>query len=170
VTIAKVDCVSEAELCRDQRIMAFPSMRFFKNGQPVNAADYRADRTVEALMDFTKRKVLFVCLFFFPSFFFSSNQSSLSSFGILYLIKSIYNCCVCVLMCFSFLFFVLLTTTHHHIKLQLELEAQYQKWPEARKAHAQNWNPDHPGCLLVGFLLVNRVPGNFHIEVTTYTL
>jgi thiol-disulfide isomerase/thioredoxin len=23
---------------------------------------------------------------------------------------------------------------------------------------------DHPGCLLTGFLLVNRVPGNFHIE------
>merc|ERR1719198_1627118 len=27
-----------------------------------------------------------------------------------------------------------------------------------------NWNPDHPGCMLVGFLLVNRFPGNFHIE------
>jgi hypothetical protein len=23
---------------------------------------------------------------------------------------------------------------------------------------------DHPGCLLAGFLLVNRVPGNFHIQ------
>ena len=23
---------------------------------------------------------------------------------------------------------------------------------------------EHPGCLLSGFLLVNRVPGNFHIE------
>jgi protein disulfide-isomerase-like protein len=102
IAIAKVNCVTEGELCRDQRIMAFPSMRFFKEGQPVNAADYRADRTVDALMEFAKRK--------------------------------------------------------------LELESQYKKWPEARKAHATNWNPDHPGCLLVGFLLVNRVPGNFHIE------
>ena len=25
-------------------------------------------------------------------------------------------------------------------------------------------NEAHPGCMLVGFLLVNRVPGNFHIE------
>jgi protein disulfide-isomerase-like protein len=25
-------------------------------------------------------------------------------------------------------------------------------------------NKDHPGCMLSGFLMVNRVPGNFHIE------
>ena len=31
------------------------------------------------------------------------------------------------------------------------------------QAHAINWNTDHPGCLVSGFLLVNRVPGNFHI-------
>jgi len=49
-------------------------------------------------------------------------------------------------------------------KRKLELEGQYKQWPEARKAHAANWNPDHPGCMLVGFIMVNRVPGNFHIE------
>ena len=102
VSIAKVNCVAEGELCKAQRVMAFPTLRFFKHGQPVNAADYRSDRTTGALMEFVKRK--------------------------------------------------------------LELESQYKQWPEARKAHATNWNPDHPGCMLVGFLLVNRVPGNFHIE------
>jgi hypothetical protein len=61
----------------------------------------------------------------------------------------------------SFHLFVLL------LGCKLELETQYRQWPEARKAHATNWNPDHPGCMLVGFLLVNRVPGNFHIEVCT---
>ena len=39
---------------------------------------------------------------------------------------------------------------------------------QARKAHATNWNPDHPGCMLVGHLLVNRVPGNFHVEVSAH--
>lgn len=102
ITVAKVNCVAEPDLCRAQRVMAFPTMRFFKHGEPVNAADYRSDRTVDALMDFAKRK--------------------------------------------------------------LELESQYKQWPEARKAHATNWNPDHPGCMLVGHLLVNRVPGNFHVE------
>lgn len=38
---------------------------------------------------------------------------------------------------------------------------------EDREAHMemmQLQNNDHPGCLMAGFLLVNRVPGNFHIE------
>jgi hypothetical protein len=94
--------VAEAGLCKVHRVLAFPTMRFYKKGAPVNAADYRGDRTTAALMEFAKKK--------------------------------------------------------------LELEAQYLQWPEARKAHAKNWNPDHPGCMLVGFLQVNRVPGNFHIE------
>ncbi len=102
VSVAKVNCVTDGDLCKAQRVMAFPTLRFFKHGTPVNAADYRSDRTTTALMEFVKRK--------------------------------------------------------------LELESQYKQWPEARKAHATNWNPDHPGCMLVGFLLVNRVPGNFHIE------
>eukprot|EP01041_Mallomonas_annulata_P009182 gene9182-19039_t len=39
--------------------------------------------------------------------------------------------------------------------------------PEAKKAHEERkemLKDDHPGCLMVGYLLVNRVPGNFHIE------
>uniref|UniRef100_A0A7S2SF83 Thioredoxin domain-containing protein n=1 Tax=Rhizochromulina marina TaxID=1034831 RepID=A0A7S2SF83_9STRA len=102
VRVAKVNCVEEPDLCRNQKIMAFPTLRFFHHGDPVTGGDYRSDRTTDALMDFAKRK--------------------------------------------------------------LEMEDQYKKWPEARQAHKANWNPDHPGCLLVGHLLVNRVPGNFHIE------
>lgn len=102
VQIVKVNCVEERETCTSQRVQAFPTLRFFKYGEPVTGADYRSDRTVGALMEFAKRK--------------------------------------------------------------LELEDQYKQWPEARAAHAANWNPDHPGCMIVGFLMVNRVPGNFHIE------
>jgi len=106
VAVAKVNCVAEPTLCQNQRIMAFPTLRFFKvtlwvstrtpvlaffafeacrmftfpraidtccrasradrvsyvtvgrqDGKPVNAADYRGDRTTEALMEFAKRKV-----------------------------------------------------------------------------------------------------------------
>mgnify|MGYP003311322903 CR=1 FL=1 len=46
---------------------------------------------------------------------------------------------------------------------KLESENIYRQYPEARVAHAANWNTDHPGCLVSGFLLVNRVPGNFHV-------
>lgn len=50
------------------------------------------------------------------------------------------------------------------INKKLDSEAIYMQYPEARVAHAKNWNSDHPGCLVSGFLLVNRVPGNFHFE------
>lgn len=30
ITVAKVDCVAEPELCKSQRVMAFPTLRFFK--------------------------------------------------------------------------------------------------------------------------------------------
>ena len=46
---------------------------------------------------------------------------------------------------------------------KIDSENIYKQYPEARVAHAANWNTDHPGCLVSGFLLVNRVPGNFHI-------
>lgn len=38
---------------------------------------------------------------------------------------------------------------------------------DAQKAHNEAHEAEHethPGCLLAGYLLVNRVPGNFHIE------
>ena len=39
--------------------------------------------------------------------------------------------------------------------------------PHTKAAHEERLlqqRDDHPGCLMSGFLLVNRVPGNFHIE------
>lgn len=102
VKVVKVNCVENQPLCKEQHVAAFPTLRFLRYGEVVTSGDFRSDRTVDALMDFVKRK--------------------------------------------------------------MDLEHQYKQWPEARKAHAQNWNPDHPGCLIVGYLLVNRVPGNFHIE------
>jgi hypothetical protein len=36
--------------------------------------------------------------------------------------------------------------------------------PAVAEAARGDGSASHPGCLLAGFLLVNRVPGNFHIE------
>ena len=33
----------------------------------------------------------------------------------------------------------------------------------------QCWNQEHPGCMVSGYVLVNGVPGNFHIEAKVYT-
>lgn len=87
------------------RIQAFPQLRLFKEHEPMYP-DYRADRTVEALIEFL--------------------QSRLAQ------------------------------------DIQVaQMDPQAQEAHEARKEMMRD---DHPGCLLSGFLLVNRVPGNFHIE------
>ena len=101
VEIAKVDCVTNRNLCSSQRIMAFPTLRLFKDGQ-IFAPDYKGDRTVAALKEFAKSK--------------------------------------------------------------LELEEKMKEWHPKRRERIESQNKEHPGCMMSGYLLVNRVPGNFHIE------
>lgn len=114
VAVGKVDCVAQAALCRKHRIMAFPTLRFFHDGKAV-APDYKMDRTVQALVAFTKRK--------------------------------------------------------------LDMDEKFKEWDkramatnedeETRNKKRQLYQqsrPEHPGCQVSGFLMVNRVPGNFHIE------
>ena len=42
VSIVKVDCVANRMLCMEQRVQAFPTLRWF-NGQQVALPDYRSD-------------------------------------------------------------------------------------------------------------------------------
>ena len=57
VGIGKVDVPGNMEVGTTQGIRAFPTMRLFKKGEAV--ADYREDRTVEALLNWLKQKVDF---------------------------------------------------------------------------------------------------------------
>jgi protein disulfide-isomerase-like protein len=105
ISVVKVDCDVNQAVCMNEKIMAFPSLRLFKDGiaQP---PEYRGDRTLDALTGYireTLREELKVA---------SMNHVALAE---------------------------------HKEKKELE-------------------RTDHPGCLLSGFLKVNRVPGNFHIE------
>lgn len=54
VMVAKVDCVVHEELCRQQGIMAYPTLRLFVEGQRWKAGDYRGDRTVVSMADYLK--------------------------------------------------------------------------------------------------------------------
>lgn len=112
VGIGKVDCMTEDELCREQKVMAFPTLRFYHDGEPATP-DYRMDRTVDALVNFVKRKI--------------------------------------------------------------ELDDRFKDWEkkspkvskqekEKKRKLYQQIRPEHPGCQVSGHLMVNRVPGNFHIE------
>ena len=105
VSVVSIDCVANRDLCMNQKIQAFPSLRMFVDGVP-KSPDYRDDRTVEKFNEYIRTAV--------------SHDEQLKAMD-------------------------------HHTRTQ-HLET------------IENERNDHPGCLITGFLLVNRVPGNFHIE------
>jgi thiol-disulfide isomerase/thioredoxin len=49
VAFGQIDCVANADLCRHERIMAFPTLRWYHNGQMVGP-DYTGKRDVDALI------------------------------------------------------------------------------------------------------------------------
>jgi hypothetical protein len=112
IGIGKVDCMAEADLCREAKVLAFPTLRWYHAGEAVQP-DYKMDRTVQALMGYAKRK--------------------------------------------------------------LDMDEKFKEWNKKaenadeeererkRKLFQQN-RPDNPACQVSGHLMVNRVPGNFHIE------
>ena len=55
VMIAKVDCVDHAELCTQQRIMGYPTLRLFVDGERWRGGDYVADRTVAGMADWLEQ-------------------------------------------------------------------------------------------------------------------
>ena len=57
--VAKVDCTAQADFCHKSsktRVMAFPTMRWFKNGQRMSP-DYRMGRTLESFLDYSKEQL-----------------------------------------------------------------------------------------------------------------
>lgn len=108
--VATVNCVEQKDLCTAQKITAFPTLRWYREGA-AEYPEYRQDRTVAALTEFSKRK--------------------------------------------------------------LEMDAKYKDWekraleagdPGRMPRRPEGGRPDHPGCQVSGYIMVNRVPGNFHVE------
>ena len=114
IGVGKVDCMAQANLCRKEKVMAFPTLRWYHEGEPISP-DYKLDRTVQALLGFARRK--------------------------------------------------------------LEMDEKFKEWDkkavesgesdevrEKKRELFQQNRPEHPACQVSGHLMVNRVPGNFHIE------
>ena len=112
IGVGKVDCMAQADLCREEKIMAFPTLRWYHEGEAMQP-DYKMDRTLQALQAFAKRK--------------------------------------------------------------LEMDEKFKDWEqksgsaddderEKKRLLFQQHRPEHPGCQVSGHIMVNRVPGNFHIE------
>jgi len=114
IGVGTMDCMAQANLCRNQKVMAFPTLRWFQRGEAISP-DYKMDRTVQALTGFARRK--------------------------------------------------------------LEMDQKFKEWDKKAEAGGedeaerekkrllfQQSRPEHPACQVSGHLMVNRVPGNFHIE------
>mmetsp|Transcript_9531 Transcript_9531/g.14026 ORF Transcript_9531/g.14026 Transcript_9531/m.14026 type:complete len:485 (-) Transcript_9531:242-1696(-) len=109
IGVAHVNCVEHADLCSEQMVRAFPTLRWYSRGEAV-LPDYKMDRTVQALVNFAKRKI--------------------------------------------------------------DADEKYKDWENNKSVNGKERpaprvaqsRPEHPGCQVSGHLMVNRVPGNFHIE------
>eukprot|EP00934_Nitzschia_sp_Nitz4_P006216 Nitzschia sp. Nitz4//scaffold145_size56662//23363//25084//NITZ4_006556-RA/size56662-snap-gene-0.92-mRNA-1//-1//CDS//3329536574//6206//frame0 len=114
VGVGKVDCMANAALCRTEKVLAFPTLRWYQQGK-ATSPDYKMDRTVQALVGYARRK--------------------------------------------------------------LEMDSKYKEWDkkaiekgtsdedrEKKRKLFQQDAPEHPACQVSGHLMVNRVPGNFHLE------
>jgi len=114
VGIGKVDCMAQSNLCRNQKVMAFPTLRWYEGGVAIQP-DYKMDRTVQALTGYAKRKLE-------------------------------------------------MNTKFKDWDQKAQARGEKAEEREKKKQMFQQNRPEHPACQVSGHLMVNRVPGNFHIE------
>lgn len=130
VLIGKVDCVDHHDLCMTRGIRAYPTLKFFVDGE--EKGDYRGHRTVVEMAHFIeemekqhKGKK-------------GDEQVASSEAKDVAADRTI--------------------RTEAHEEYARTLSATRHKIKHVWKEE------DHPGCQLSGFLLVDRAPGNFHIQ------
>eukprot|EP00754_Rhynchopus_humris_P038307 Rhum_TRINITY_DN20951_c0_g1::Rhum_TRINITY_DN20951_c0_g1_i1::g.172695::m.172695 len=97
VEVRKVDCVQNPDVCSEQRIRGFPTLRLFKHGTPL--ADFSGERTVEAMVGWAG-----------------------------------------------------------------SITGEDEEMHHYRHVEIKGKNEEHLGCRFTGYILVNRVPGNFHLQ------
>jgi len=144
VMIAKVDCVLHGDLCRDQNIMAYPTLRLFVDGHPWRAGDYRGDRTVVGLADWLEHVEEL-----HKEETGSSKNKTVAQAN---------------------------EAAKEFMREDDDLnendetkEEERHEWLENVKKQRRRMNnqwvdSDHPGCQIAGHLMLDRVPGNFHIQ------
>jgi len=173
VMVAKVDCVDHKDLCFNEQVWAYPTLRLFVNGMP--AADYRGDRTVLEMVHWLahveeshKNQVgddRFNVLL--------ADESKLCSFvlGICenqIIIIGAHISCLNTIVAREHL--MVSETREQMLQGPDRSATSHPEWAERMRKHrvrqgAMDWKEeDHPGCQISGFLWVDRVPGNFHIQ------
>jgi hypothetical protein len=130
VVIAKVDCVDHHELCMEQGIRAYPTLRLFVEGKRYEKGDYNGDRKIIDFIDWLTAVEL-------------EHKSSEDEKWV-HLTKD---------------------TAKERLNLMDDEERESNdSMDRMKERQRRQWSDEeHPGCQLAGHLMLDRVPGNFHI-------
>lgn len=153
VLIAKVDCVDHHEFCREQNIVAYPTMQLFVNGEKYGA-DYHGHRTVLDFTDFLATV--------------EKQYLSTTDLGDLSLAHAIaQQIRRNEIGAYSSMVGGGDDDVEGYYRSEVETGPYYSSSPKRQlydhKMHNEWIQKDHPGCEISGFLILDRVPGNFYI-------
>jgi thiol-disulfide isomerase/thioredoxin len=137
VMIAKIDCVLHKQVCMKQGILGYPTLRLFVDGERWKGGDYRGDRTVVAFADWLQQVE--------DAHKTDTENSSAKNVQLAHM------------------------AAKDRLDSEDEGSDEEHEWAEKVKRHKQrlhhSWvDAEHPGCNIAGHLLLDRVPGNFHIQ------
>ena len=149
VLVAKVDCVIHRDLCTSQQIWGYPTLRLFIDGIP--RTEYRGDRTVLEMIHWLAVQE-------------EAHKKELGREHHPHDVKLADEVARDLLEVDQ--------TREEMVKDpgHSPKQGDHKEWAAAIKRHqtrqkALDWKEEeHPGCQLSGFLFVDRVPGNFHIQ------
>ena len=139
VAIGKVDCVTHSKLCNQQEdIRAYPTLRLFIDGKAWSGSDYKGHRTVIEMVDWLKHmeeehKKIL-----------EEDKGRVGTIA-----RNLHD-------------------AHESAKAYLgidgDAENRHGNNDNTRRRTYHEWkDSEHPGCQLSGHLMLDRVPGNFHI-------
>ncbi|KAL3942079.1 MAG: hypothetical protein SGBAC_003675 [Bacillariaceae sp.] len=138
VVVAKIDCVSHPRVCNEQQqIRAYPTLRLFVDGEPWKAGDYHGHRTITDMVEWL--------------YYAEEQHKELLDAGSEH-VRTLHEAHGAAR-----------ERLDDHLKAKEEKRWYNRKMDDKRRLHHDWVNEDHPGCQLVGHLLLDRVPGNFHI-------
>jgi len=160
VVVAKVDCVDHKDLCTANSITGYPTLRLYVDGSW--HGDYNGDRTVLEMVHWlTEREKEHK----------SANDDDAddeSDEHVITVVDSVARARLGVRETQEEMLKVPDSQAHkaHDPKSAEQLEWKLKlKRQRTRQQASVDWmDDDHPGCQISGFLWVDRVPGNFHIQ------
>lgn len=159
VMVAKVDCVTHPEVCNKQEdIRAYPTLRLFVDGERWKGGDYRGHRTLIEMVEWLSK----VEMVHKDNLDDREKKLHIAHEGMCFIVGSLRK-----------------PSRETHTLFQINSAARERlggdwmdderKWYDNMVNNVKNsknsWvDAEHPGCILSGYLLVDRTPGNFHIQ------